>query len=455
MTLFGLCSGRVTILFGLWLWAAGFGILPAHAVFLATGLEEWGGAVDASRNVHNPHTSSYWQNVAVFGKDERQSVPKRYEPLAKAIGLLHNPRTNTLCTAFCVAPDVIATAAHCFFTPGKKTGLALSEFIFRLRAGPNGAQSHVKLAGHERQMARHYILAGTSRLNRRPPIGAAKDWALARLSRPACQANQISLATPSPKVIEKAAQQGRIFQLAYHMDFKNWRLAYSRPCEVKRNFGKLRWKTIRKQFSQAQSLLLHRCDTGGASSGSPLFMETPQGPVAVAINVGTYQQRNLYIRNGRVIRRSQYRSVANTAVTAASFAPLVAHLRQAQILNSRETIERLQRHLQTLGLYLEAIDGILGSRTEAAIKTMEKRLKWPVTGLPTHKLLLELERSADTGRTTMSAAKATPRVPETPYPKTKSVKQAQTSQPRKTRDEEEGQGPRFGLPAWLFFLGRP
>ncbi len=73
--------------------------------------------------------------VAVFGKDQRKRLPRRYKKLDRQIGLLHNPRTNTLCTAFCVGPDMIATASHCLYSHRRRNRLYLSSFLFKLKTG--------------------------------------------------------------------------------------------------------------------------------------------------------------------------------------------------------------------------------------------------------------------------------------------------------------------------------
>src|SRR5262245_33771997 len=50
--------------------------------------------------------------AAVFGKDDRVGLPPRYSSLRNSIGLLFNVQARTVCSAFCVADNVIATAAH-------------------------------------------------------------------------------------------------------------------------------------------------------------------------------------------------------------------------------------------------------------------------------------------------------------------------------------------------------
>ena len=167
--------------------------------------------------------------------------------------------------------------------------------------------------------------------------------------------------------LEAASRNKKLFQVAYHMDFKNWQIAYSRSCSINRNYGGLTWNNIKKHFALPKSLILHRCDTGEASSGSPLLMDTKQGPVVIGINVGTYQQRELTVKNGRVIGRTKYKTIANTAVSAKAFSRKIDILKRANVIANKSDMKLLQSDLREQGYYKGRIDGIYGSRTERQI----------------------------------------------------------------------------------------
>src|SRR5262249_59870907 len=62
------------------------------------------------------------------------------------------------------------------------------------------------------------------------------------------------------------------------------------------------------------------CDTGGGSSGSPILLDTPQGPQVIGINVGTYEQAKVLMQDGEVKKRLKANTIANTAVASAAFA---------------------------------------------------------------------------------------------------------------------------------------
>lgn len=345
--------------------------------------------------------------VAVFGKDDRRLVPKTLSRLESQIGLLFNDQSRVLCTAFCVAPDVIATAAHCFYRPEGQRGNRFEDYWFATHIDDAPRTSRIK--GHASRSAEAHVAVGTTRLRVLPPIDAGKDWALARLDAPVCAGGFFPL-TPKPLwEVTAAADAKRFYQLSYHYDFKRWRVAYSTPCRIRSDFQRSRLANIRKQFSDPDILLLHDCDTGGASSGSPLLMETNQGVVAVGINVGSYEETDVVMQGNRVVRNGKSRTLANTGISASVLAAALPAVRSAEVLTERNALMRLQTALAGLRLYGGAIDGAFGPATRGAIMAYEGRLGGPVLGMPTARLLAQLtgtEDGAANGETVASRAKA-------------------------------------------------
>ncbi len=389
-----------------------FLIMTAHAASLTA----WAMPIPAASSQTTPASMSpdstknnLLHNIAIFGKDSRQPVPKNLGNEQKQVGLLFNPRNSTLCTAFCVAPDIIATASHCLFRRNRSSRNRLSRnrlsnFIFRLGSGTKQT-TDTRLSGYKTRQVHHYIVAGTTFLSKKPPIGAALDWSLVRLAKPDCR-NYLKVSAKSIYELELASERDKVFQLAYHQDYKNWKLAYSRSCKIRREFGKLAWKKITRQFKNPSELILHRCDTGGASSGSPILERTEDGIVVVGINVGTYQQRNLLMERGRVIKRSRFHTIANTAVNASAFALMIPLLKNAKILTDPLDIIELQSNLKNQNYLRGRADGIFGSKTERAIKAYERHLQFPPAGLPTRKILNALRNVniIQRGRASMSSS---------------------------------------------------
>ena len=332
--------------------------------------------------------------VAVFGTDERGPLPAKLKSVQEKMGVLFNLRARTVCTAFCVAEDTIATAGHCLYRTAGERRPRLSDFWFARNY--DAVRDYARIAG--RGSAQN-VASGSMRLNVRPPIDASRDWALVRLSRPVCSKGVLPVrARPADEVIA-AARAGRVFQISYHRDFTPWKLAYSQPCSVARSFAAADWITIARDFAEPEALILHTCDTGGASSGSPLLMETPTGPEVIGINVGTYVQSKVLMQDGRVMKRLRADTVANTGVSAAAFAGRLDLFRHAAILSTRTELRALQRLLHRRHLYTGAIDGAYGRLLRAAIEAYEKVEGLPVTGLATHALLKRLGgRAAEQAR---------------------------------------------------------
>jgi protease YdgD len=338
-------------------------------------------------------SSSHVRKVAVFGTDDRVPVPAKYQAVADRIGLLFNNRTRTVCTAFCLAPNVIGTAAHCLFKPQSETPSQLAHYWFA--RGYDRQRDFSRIAGYANGAAPQNILAGATHLSVRPPIDAASDWALVRLTHAICQKGVLAVRPMPSAAIIKAASERRIFQIAYHRDLAQWKPAYSQPCDVTRRFGPIDWTTIARDFTSPDQLILHTCDTGGASSGSPLLIDTAEGPAVVGVNIGTYEQSRVLVQAGQVTHRFKSETVANTGVNASVFASKVALLAQARIVASSLEIRAIQVRLQQRGYYQGPIDGAHGPQLRLAIQQFEEHERLPKTGLPTIELTRYLALSPE------------------------------------------------------------
>ncbi len=325
--------------------------------------------------------------VAIFGTDDRRDLPDSMSPLEGKIGMLYEQSTQTLCTAFCVDRDVIATAAHCLFQPKNGRLPDLSEVTFRLSYG--NMQLNAGIYARRTAFTKHYIAVGTTAFNNEPPLSAPRDWAVVKLERPICRFGALRVETRPVPELMKRSEEGKIFQIAYHWDYKHWQLAYSMPCRIQRDYEQIRWKFIKQHFIDHEQLLLHNCDTGGASSGSPILMEAgpPNAPVAVAINVGTYTRTRILLKKGEVVKRLAPDIIANTAVNGTAFAHVIPELAGADMIVSHEDMVRLQSELTIRGLYTGTLDGQLGRATRSAIIAFESSVGQMPTGLPTVALL--------------------------------------------------------------------
>lgn len=342
--------------------------------------------------------------VAIFGTDDRVAVPSRYAQLAEQIGLFFSNPSRTVCTAFCVAPNVIATAAHCLTQPGGKPA-RLTEFMFA--RGYDRQREFTRIDGFATGSTAQSLISGEFQHRVKPPIDAAHDWALLRLDRNACPGRGLALEPMSFEAFAAAAKAKQVFQLSYHRDWTQWRLAYSTPCQIGRDFSGANWSSIAPDFLDAEHMILHLCDTGGASSGSPILVEDGSGGVRVAaINVGTYVQSKILSEQGQATLRERAEIIANTAISASVFNHLVGPLSTADLLVSGLEIRTLQQQLAGRNLYTSRIDGSYGPNLRSAIETYERANRLPVTGLATNSLLRRLgaERTGGLGTVAPTSA---------------------------------------------------
>lgn len=267
------------------LWYAALPSLLIWSTFsLLTGVASAGPAGPARAL---PITWSEIKAAAIFGNDDRTDLPlAKLEALSSKIGVLSVGKSN-FCTAFCVAPDTIATASHCLHGTAEQAGPDLSEVTFNI-GGVSLRQRSSSLAGSAHAGFGRTIRAGTRALRTRPPIAAERDWAIARLSRPVCTAGGLPLSSLTREEIEDRSSRNEIYEVGMHRDVSATRLLISAPCAMARKFPQAGEKTIAADFANPGAILFHTCDTGVGSSGGPMLYDGPSGPEVVGINVGTY-----------------------------------------------------------------------------------------------------------------------------------------------------------------------
>jgi Putative peptidoglycan binding domain len=328
------------------------------------------------------------QLAAVFGTDDRTPLPGHLQPLRERLGVLFNIKQRSVCSAFCVDATTIGTAAHCLFKTSGEKAPKLADFWFARNY--DTVRDYARIAGYETNAAAQNVVAGAFTLSTAPPIDATKDWAFVRLSRPVCSKGSFDIEPLPVEQILREAKAGRVFQLSYHKDFKQWQPAYSKPCAVERTFGAVGWNAIAADFNAPEHLLLHACDTGGASSGSPLLLDTPQGPKVIGINVGTYIQSKSSAPHQLATEKVAGDAIANTGVAATSFAAQAKAFRAAFILSGVGAVRELQERLRTEGLYTGAIDGTYGPTLKVAIEGFEASARLPLTGFASEDVLSRL-----------------------------------------------------------------
>ena len=293
--------------------------LPATSVFIA----DLASAQPSGLALTPHHLQSLVMPVAVFGADERRNIPHRHSALSQKIGTL-TLDGSTICSAFCVAPDVIATASHCLFGTAGSEKPTLTKFAFKIGSGENRQSS--RFAGGAETNTHDNVRSGTENLSLSPPIEAANDWAVARLARPLCRTGGIPLSDKSREEIADASGQGQVFQVAMHRDLSATRIVFGGPCAIKEAYPEASASMIARDFKDPDSIILHDCDTGPGSSGSPMLIDTPRGPEVIGINVGTYVLSRVLNKTADNGADAHSEAIANTALETARFRAAVEEL---------------------------------------------------------------------------------------------------------------------------------
>lgn len=343
-----------------------------------------------------------FERVAVFGQDDRRVLASSRRPLNRAIGLVFNNKARSVCTGFCVADSVIATAAHCLFRTAGERRPKLRNFHFVMgNAHKTTADSErvlARIAGYRQRSPGQYVLAGSIAPRVEPPIDATSDWALMRLDRPACKGKALEVEAASPAEIARYASRRQLYNVAFHRDFRDWSLAVSGPCDAQAATQQDAAARITRDFSAPEQLVLHTCDTGGASSGSPLMVMHASGKWSVVgLNVGTYVQTRVLMEKGRVIHRFKADAIANTAVAASAFSDHIAMFSASELISDVRRLRAIQSALSAQKLYSGRLDGTFGPEMWLAIRRYEDREGLLPTGLATAHLYRKLLPAGDTG----------------------------------------------------------
>ena len=188
-------------------------------------------------------------------------------------------RSRTVCTAFCVAPATWwrRPATACSASPARRPP-RIARFLVRAQLRRRARLSPASPATPTARQPQH-VMSGAMTLNVRPPIDATKDWALVRLARPVCTKGVLPVrALPRRADHRGGRRQARVPDLLSSRLSRPGSSPTRGPAAWPRASTTADWSTIAQDFSDPDALLLHTCDTGGASSGSPLLLDTREGP---------------------------------------------------------------------------------------------------------------------------------------------------------------------------------
>jgi protease YdgD len=201
------------------------------------------------------------------GYDDRVRVDSTEAPW-RSIGLLAL-RGGGICTATLVAPDVILTAAHCFFDRDDRP---VRDGLFMAGMTGEGPAAQARIIN--RYVNPAFRIDDDSRTGFMRD-GDHEDWAFARLAEPlGTTEGYLPVLVPSPSE-QRLAEQGQwypISQAGYSWDTGDDISAHL-GCSIDTFFE--------------DGTILHYCDTTRGDSGSPLLVDRGDGQYAV-LAIGSY-----------------------------------------------------------------------------------------------------------------------------------------------------------------------
>ncbi len=325
-------------------------------------------------------------SIAVIGKDSRRALNSTYSKMAKSVGILSFPDGRG-CTAFCVGPDLVMSAAHCFYARQKnrKKNRLLSTRFILLSPKTVRQRAFSFLKGKtESEVENNVIVPRRRYIN--SVTSFRRDWALARLAKPVCKAPLKLLSISMPKLAAEA-KKSRMVMIGIHGDKIKKGLLLSPGCRL-RGTSKFR-ATLGRKVGLDRATMLHSCDMTKGSSGAPILLKTKEGLKVVAINVGVVGWTK-WRRRRNHSRRLVSRARENIGVLTGPLQSIVDKLRREKLLTTSSQIKLLQALLNKNGLDAGPIDGKAGRRTRRAITKFEKRRGLPLTGIATTALLSAL-----------------------------------------------------------------
>jgi tetratricopeptide (TPR) repeat protein len=342
----------------------------------------------------------------VFGRDTRREPPAKYAELTKSVGQLETRVGSKffLCTAFCVADNVVATAAHCLFEPEIRNHL--SKTSIAIGQGPDRRVSAIH--GRTPEEIQWSIIAGTTAVRTEGiPFNWAHDWALVRPAAPICKDRSLRVQTTGDHSTSwRKALEKDVFILGYHGDKGPRTLRYSDDClssDAPLEPDLARWLDTVVNLD-SEDLLHHRCDFFRGASGAPVFLVDPNGPLAIGV-------ANLFATKLPKVpveyKELNEKAVTNRAVRASAFESKIALVRDAPALVSRDDLKIIQKALNEKGYYEGRITGAYDMGTRQAILDLERASDQPVTGRPTAQLVM--------------AARAPDAIPSKPEPDRRDV----------------------------------
>ncbi len=342
--------------------------------------------------------------IAVLGKDDRTNLPEKFHALGAGIGVIGQPgKRGWRCTAFCVAPNIVATNAHCIVrnpTVGKRLNLAKTMFV--LPAFTKSPLNHkykprISYPEYVHQKMPGLSIYSGNYAEARNLNSQKQDWAFTKLIHSICKGRTLEFGKTKLKEIQKAANKNNVFMIGYHGDKDMSERLYSNKCRIRsRNNKTFFMKKQRRKMTREAVLLPHTCDAFKGSSGSPIILKKGPEYKVVGINLGSLKYEHFHIKRnrytGKIISRKKLKTgkETNIAIQPKIFLKGLERFQKETLLTNIDQFKLVQAKLKLLNLYRGKIDGQFGKQTKRAIYAFEKKMNLSPIGLPTKELLDKL-----------------------------------------------------------------
>lgn len=341
--------------------------------------------------------------VAVLGKDDRVQLPEKLVDVAAGVGILgQHGRIGWSCTAFCVAPNVIATNAHCVVknpTVGRRLDLSRTLFVLPKFKRGKGLKYRSRISYPEFVDPKRPALSIYSGnfTNVKSVSSQSQDWAFVKLIHSVCRGRTLSFTQKPLQEIKEAARKKQVYMIGFHGDKNMEERLFSKDCAIRSPQDRKYFLNAQRRRMLRQAILLpHTCDAFKGSSGSPVILQSTEGPKVIGINLGSLRYERYQIKKnrytGKIISRKRLKQgrETNMAVQPRAFLQGLERFEKESLLNGIKALKELQTHLKQLKHYRGPIDGIFGSGTRRAVVAFEREEKLIALGLPTEELLQRL-----------------------------------------------------------------
>lgn len=335
-------------------------------------------------------------HAAIFGLDER--VPYGEAANAERLGLLYATGSiscldGTSGTGFAVdisdyvqretSLTVVATSARVLYDGA--TGRSRGDCAFRPASAPG---LYLKLSDR---------LAGSTR----PGHIDRNDWAFARLNRAFGSLGFGRLKLDSSFHVG-GAEKLEVWAVGFVPEWGN--VAFATDCKA--DSGRS-YSSLPRRKDGLTSMIIHDCDTMSAARGGPLAIRANGAFRVVAIHAGSSREQDgkeLYgipydpLKNFFNYSRQFDKDLEDKLI---AFVSRFAHVKapSAEVLIRSQLVREIQKNLNRLGFDAGKEDGLLGEKTQVAIRAFQSTLGIRPTGLISEELLLLLKARARNEKT--------------------------------------------------------